>query len=141
MTPSIRQTKGVKTPAVIRVFLGILFVMTGIVKITVPELGAAFRGQIDAAGLPLPDLTEAVVPIAEIVVGAAMLVGFYARLGGLAIIGMMAVATYVHLTVGDPALFPMQPVEPIVPLVTIALSALVVARGAGAWSQDLNHSV
>jgi hypothetical protein len=53
---------------------------------------------------------------------------------------MMAVATYVHVVVNDPALFPLQPSAPVIPVTVIVLTAYVVWRGAGAWSLDLKTS-
>ena len=44
-------------------------------------------------------------------VGVALLVGFYTRIAILLVLIIMAVATYVHLVVHDPALFPLQPAE------------------------------
>jgi uncharacterized membrane protein YphA (DoxX/SURF4 family) len=80
------------------------------------------------------------VPLLEIAVGLALGVGFFVRLTGLVVVGIMIVATYVHLVVDDPSLFPLQPSAPIIPLVVIAVSAYLVWRGAGAWSLDLRAS-
>jgi len=49
----------------------------------------------------------------------------------------MVVATYVHVVVDDPSLFPLQPSAPVIPLVIIAMCAYLLWRGAGAWSLDL----
>ena len=65
------------------------------------------------------------------------MVGLFARLAALAVLAMMVVATYVHLVVDDPALFPVQPSAPVIPLGVIALVAYVLWRGAGSWSLDL----
>jgi uncharacterized membrane protein YphA (DoxX/SURF4 family) len=80
------------------------------------------------------------VPFLEIAVGLALGVGFVVRLAGLVVIGIMIVATYVHIVVDDPSLFPLQPSAPVIPLVVIAVSAYLVWRGAGAWSLDLRTS-
>jgi hypothetical protein len=56
------------------------------------------------------------------------------------VINMMLVATYVHLVVDNPDLFPLQPEEPIIPLVSIAVAAYIVWCGGGAWSMDLKSS-
>jgi uncharacterized membrane protein YphA (DoxX/SURF4 family) len=92
--------------------------MTGVMKLVVPILAEAWSGQ-------------------EIGVGVALMLGLFARLAGLIVIGIMVVATYVHLVVDDPSLFPLQPSEPIVPVAVMVMTAYVVWRGAGAWSQDL----
>jgi hypothetical protein len=41
----------------------------------------------------------------------------------------MAVATYVHLVVHDPALFPLQPTAPVIPAVVMILSVYVLVTG------------
>ena len=56
----------------------------------------------------------------------------------MAVIGIMAVATYVHLVVDDPSLFPLQPSEPIIPSIVIAMCLYLLWRGGGSWSRDLN---
>ncbi len=52
----------------------------------------------------------------------------------------MIVATYVHIIIDDPSLFPLQPVEPIGPLILLAVLTYTVIRGAGSWSIDLQES-
>ena len=63
--------------------------------------------------------------------------GFFSRVGSLVVIMMMIVATYVHLAVNDPSLFPLQPEKPIIPLVLIGVAATIFLRGGGAWTLDL----
>ena len=72
--------------------------------------------------------------------GALLLVGAYARLAAIVVVGIMSVATYVHVGVDDPSLFPLQPSEPIIPIVVVVLTAYLLWRGAGAWSSDLRAS-
>jgi uncharacterized membrane protein YphA (DoxX/SURF4 family) len=134
---TIRQTSDDKVAAAIRWSLGILFVMTGVMKLVVPVLAEAFSGQLIAAGLPLYTISRWTVPIVEVAVGIVIAVGLYARLASLMIIGIMIVATYVHLVVADPSLFPLQPSEPIIPLLVILLCIYVLWKGAGAGSKDL----
>ncbi len=69
--------------------------------------------------------------------GAVLAVGAFVRPAAVIVIGIMVVATYVHLVVDDPSLFPLQPSEPIIPLMVIVMSVYVMWRGAGAWSLDL----
>jgi putative oxidoreductase len=117
--------------------LGVLFVMTGAMKLVVPMLAAAWAGQLAAANIPLPELNRWVVPLIEMGVGVALLVGFYTRIATLLVLNIMAVATYVHLVVHDPALFPLQPAEPIIPAVVMILSLYVLVKGGGSGSLDL----
>ncbi len=133
----IRSTTDDRILGILRVLLGGLFVMTGLMKLFVPMLGEAFSGQLLAANIPFHTLNVWFVPVIEVVVGVLLLLGLFSRIGGLAVINMMFVATYVHLVVDNPDLFPLQPEEPIIPLVSIAVAAYVVWRGGGAWSIDL----
>ena len=133
----IRQTSHNRVATTIRWILAIMFVMTGVMKLVVPALAEAFSGQLIASGLPLYTVSLWRVPFVEISVGVVMALGFYARLAALVIIAIMTVATYVHIVVADPSLFPLQPSEPIIPLGVIILCFYVIWKGAGAGSSDL----
>ncbi len=133
----VRSTQSDGVARGIRVVLGALFVMTGAMKLVVPMLAAAWAGQLAAANIPLPELNRWVVPFIEMGVGVALLVGFYTRIATLLVLNIMAVATYVHLVVDDPALFPLQPAEPIIPAVVMILSVYVLVKGGGSGSLDL----
>jgi len=134
---SIRSTREDRVGAGIRIAVGVLFVMTGVMKLAVPVLGAAFAGQLAAANIPLQELNRWVVPFVEIGVGGALLAGFYTRVATLAVLNVMMVATYVHLVVNDPTLFPLQPEEPVIPAVVMLLSTYLLLRGGGSGSLDL----
>ena len=121
----------------IRVLLGILFVMTGAMKLVVPMLATAWAGQLLAANIPLAEVNRVVVPFIEVAVGGALLLGFYTRLASLLVLNIMIVATYVHLAVDDPALFPLQPAEPVIPAVVMLLTAYLLVKGGGSGSLDL----
>ncbi|MFQ5545308.1 MAG: DoxX family protein [Acidiferrobacterales bacterium] len=136
-----RKTSNDKLGGALRIVAGIVFLLAGLLKMTVPSLGVAFAGQISAASIPFPELTEYSFPVVETVLGVMLLAGLHARISALIAAMSMVVATYVHLVVDDPALFPLQPVEPIGPLVLIAMLLYTVFRGAGAWSMDLKESV
>ena len=139
MIPSwLRSTRPDKLAGVLRIVLGMLFVMTGVMKLLVPMLADAWSAQLLAANLPFYTLTRWTVPFVELAVGVVLLVGVFARLAGVVVLGIMVVATYVHVIVDDPALFPLQPSEPIIPIVVMIMTAYVVWRGAGSWSRDLN---
>ncbi|MCZ6563302.1 MAG: DoxX family protein [Deltaproteobacteria bacterium] len=133
----VRSTQSNGVTRGIRVVLGALFVMTGAMKLVVPMLAAAWAGQLAAANIPLPELNRWVVPFIEMGVGVALLVGFYTRIAILLVLNIMAVATYVHFVVDDPALFPLQPAEPIIPAVVMILSVYVLVKGGGSGSLDL----
>jgi uncharacterized membrane protein YphA (DoxX/SURF4 family) len=132
----LRETRADRLAGVTRLVLGVLFVMTGLMKLLVPMLAEAWSGQLLAAGLPFYALTRWAVPFVEVGVGILLLVGLCARLAAFVVLAMMIVATYVHLVVDDPALFPLQPSAPVIPLGVIVLVAYVLWRGAGSWSLE-----
>jgi len=134
---SLRETSADKLAGGLRIFLGVLFVMTGAMKLVVPMLAEAWSGQLLAAQLPLYEVNVRLVPFAEIAVGIVLLIGFQTRVASAVVIGIMVVATYVHVVVDDPSLFPLQPSEPVIPLVVIAMCAYLLWRGGGAGSLDL----
>lgn len=133
----IRQTSDNRIAGGIRIFLAILFLMTGAMKLLLPAFADAWSGQLLAANLPLYSFTVWAVPIIEVLLGISLASGLFARPAALVVVGFMIVATYVHIVVDDPSLFPAQPSEPIIPLVVIALSGYLFWKGAGAWSLDL----
>ena len=113
--------------------------MTGAMKLVVPVLGTAFAGQLAAANIPFQELNRWVVPFVELGVGGALLIGLYTRIATLLVVNIMVVATYVHVVVDDPSLFPLQPVEPVIPAVVMVMSAYLLWKGAGSWSRDLEN--
>ncbi len=137
---SIRRTRPDRVAAAIRIGLGVLFVMTGLMKLVVPTLGAAFAGQLAAANIPLQELNRWAVPFIEMAVGGALLIGFHTRIATLLVFSIMIVGTYVHLVVDDPSVFPLQPQEPIIPVVVMILSSYLLLRGGGSGSADLKAS-
>ena len=137
---SIRRTRDDRVAAWIRIALGVLFVMTGVMKLVVPSLGAAFAGQLAGANIPLQELNRWVVPFIEVGVGGALLIGFYTRIATLIVFSIMIVGTYVHLVVDDPSLFPLQPEQPIIPVAVMIISIYVLLRGGGSGSSDLRAS-
>ena len=66
---SIQSTTDNKIVGVLRLLLGALFVMTGLMKLFVPVLGEAFSGQLIAANIPFYALNVRVIPIVELAVG------------------------------------------------------------------------
>lgn len=137
MLDSFRKTPNDRLAGVLRVLLGMVFAMAGILKFAVPHLGQAFAGQLAAASIPFHELSFYTVPVVEMLVGLTLLLGWHTRLSAMLAAAIMLVATYVHLAVDDPALFPLQPAEPIGPLVLLAGLLYLLWRGGGAWSLDL----
>ena len=137
MFTQLRNTSNNKPAGILRLLLGLIFVMAGVLKVTVPHLGEAFEGQLAAAGLPLRELSFIAVPILEMLIGLTLLLGWQTRLSAAVAAAIMLVATHVHLVADDPALFPLQPVEPYGPLMLLAALIYLLWRGGGAWSMDL----
>ena len=133
----LRATSDDRVAGVLRVLLGIIFSMTGLMKLLVPRLSEAWAGQLLAANIPLYTLSRWSVPFVEVALGITLLLGFLARGAVAMAISIMVVATYVHIKVDDPSLFPLQPSEPVIPLLVMLISFYVLWRGAGAWSLDL----
>ena len=132
-----RRTRNERSVGVVRLLLGAIFAMTGMMKLAVPQLADAWSGQLLAAEIPLYALSRWSVPFVEIALGIALLVGIASRVAALVTIGIMLVATYVHVVVDDPTLFPLQPSEPVIPVMVMLMSCYVLWRGGGAWSIDL----
>ena len=132
----LQKTTNNKLAGSIRILLAVLFLMTGAMKLLVPMLGEAWSGQLLAANLPFYTLTRWAVPFLEIMLGLVLAAGLFMRLAVVAVMGVMVAATYVHLVVDDPTLFPLQPNEPIIPLIVLMMSLYLLWRGAGAWSLD-----
>ena len=139
--PGLQRTTDNKLAGSIRLLLAVLFVMTGTMKLVVPMLADAWSGQLLASGLPFYELSRWSVPVIEILVGFVLGVGLYTRPAATVVIGIMTVATYVHVVVDDPSLFPLQPSEPIIPLAVIAMCVYLLWRGGGSWSKDLAVAV
>jgi uncharacterized membrane protein YphA (DoxX/SURF4 family) len=134
---ALRKTTDDKLAGGIRLFLAMIFLMTGVMKLVVPMLADAWSGQLLAANLPFYTLTRWTVPFVEIALGAALAAGWFVRPAAVAVMGIMAVATYVHLVVDDPSLFPLQPSEPVIPVIVLVMGGYILWKGAGAWSLDL----
>ena len=137
----IRSTRPDGLARGIRLLLGGIFLMAGAMKLLVPMLAAAWAGQLVAAQIPLAELSRWIVPFLEMGLGAALLVGFHTRLASLLVMNIMVVATYVHLVIDDPALFPLQPTEPIVPVVVVVLATYLLVKGGGSGSMDLKADI
>lgn len=133
----LRRTSDDSVAGAVRMALGALFLMTGVMKLAVPMLTETFQGQLAAAGIPMIWLAERFVPLVEIAAGLALMVGALTRVASLVIIAIMCVAAYVHLVVADPAMFPLQPHKPVVPLTVIVLALFLVWKGGGRGSVDL----
>ncbi len=133
----LRQTSPDKWVGTIRTMLGVIFLMTGIMKLTLAEFGSAWSIQLTEAGIPFYAFNFWFVPIFEIIIGIILLIGYYSKIGAVMIIPIMTIAIYVHITVSNPAAFPAQSQEPIIPIAVIIMAVIVIIKGGGNWSLDL----
>jgi uncharacterized membrane protein YphA (DoxX/SURF4 family) len=133
----IRKTRWNKPLGVIRLVIGLIILSTGVMKLLVPMLWIAWSGQLTQSNIPLYTFNLWFVPIVEMVTGLLLITGLYSRLAAIVVIIMMMVATYVHIVIDDPSLFPLQPKQPIIPLILIIMCIYILWRGGGSWSQDL----
>ena len=117
-----------------RIFIGAMILMTGVMKITVPMLRAAWSGQLRLARLPFYKLTFWLLPVVELAVGTLLILGVATRPAAAVVLLMMLGAIYIHIVVDDPSVFPLQPNAPIIPIVVTGLTIYVLVAGTGAWS-------
>jgi putative oxidoreductase len=136
----LRKTSDNKFIGVIRFILGMIFFMTGVMKLFIPMFTEAWMGQLVYSGIPLVTFNFWFVPIMETVLGILLLRGTYSRIASLTIMPVMFVAFYVHVIVDNPALFPLQPNIPIVPVMIIIMAVVILKSGGGSWSEDLKHT-
>ncbi len=134
---NIRYTTQNKFVGIIRIMLGIIFIITGVMKLTIAEYGAAWSIQLIEADIPLYTFNYWFVPIFEVLLGFFLLMGHYAKVSALLVLPVMLVAVYVHLTVTNLDAFPSQPLEPYMPIAVIMMALLIIIKGAGSWSMDL----
>lgn len=113
-----------------RVLLSVLFVLSGISKVTNP---AGTIGYIASTGAPFPEVGYAIALIVELGFGTALLLGFKARIVGLVLAGFTIVtALMFHTDLGNQ-------IQLIMFLKNISIAGgmlYVVAFGAGPYSLD-----
>lgn len=119
---------------VVRIFVGSVILMSGVMKLTVPRLREAWSGQVRLARLPLYAPTFQLFPVVEVAVGILLVVGVWTRPAAAVVLLMMLGAIYVHIVVDDSSVFPLQPNAPIVPVVVLALTIFVLIGGGGDWT-------
>lgn len=135
---ALQQTTDSKIPTVIRLLVAAPILAIGIQHLTVPE--AAMLPLLEAAGLPLPELTATFAPLAEIVGALLLLSGFFARFGAAILSGAMAAATATHLIIAQKGL-PWPNGEEnnpgtLLPTLLFVGALFILWKGAGAFSLD-----
>jgi uncharacterized membrane protein YphA (DoxX/SURF4 family) len=137
----LRITSESKALGIVRIILGMIFFMTGVMKLFFSVFTESWMGQLVYAGIPFITFNFWFVPIMETMLGIQLLKGTYSRVASLVIIPIMLVAFYVHIAVDNPALFPLQPSLSIVPIIVIIMTVVILKSGGGAWSEDLKHTL
>ncbi len=138
---NLRNTIPNKLLSIIRIMLGIIFIMTGTMKLTLADFSEAWSIQLIEAEIPFYTLNFWFVPVFEILLGVILLIGYYSRIGALMVLPIMFVAIYVHLTVINPAAFPAQPQEPYIPIAIIIMAVIIIWKGGGNLSMDLKSQL
>jgi len=130
----LRKTNDSKVTIGPRLIAALPLIAIGIGHLVEP---GSFRLILEGAGIPMPELNLIIAPAAEVVAGVLLLVGLYARGGGLLAASTMLVALYSHAVI-DPSIFPETMAMPpiILPLVVLASALWVAYAGAGRWSLD-----
>lgn len=125
----ITQTSNLKSVALARILISLpLLLIGGQHLVGLAPLEPILRG----AGIPFPELNAIVAPFVQLLAGALLIAGYFARLGAVLTVPTMAMALYTHLVhdwAGEPSI--------ALPIALMALSAFVLWKGAGSWSFDL----
>ena len=138
---NLRQTFPNKFIGIIRLMLGIIFIMTGSMKLFLADYGTAWSIQLIEAEIPFYAFNYWFVPVFEVILGIVLFLGYYSRIGALMVLPIMLVAIYVHLTVSNPGAFPSQPQEPYMPIAIIIMASFVMKKGGGNWSMDMKSQL
>jgi uncharacterized membrane protein YphA (DoxX/SURF4 family) len=117
-----------------RVVAGVPLLGIGLAHVMVPE--APMRPLVEAAGLPLAGLISPIAVAIEIVAGLSLILGLWARVGGLLAIPTMLGALYAHAVIDVWPNGPDNEPPMALPLAVMACAAYVLWRGAGRWSLD-----
>lgn len=146
MNNALTHTTNHKHIAVLRILAGAPLVMFGIMHLS----GAApMKPLVEAAGLPMPEMTAIVAPIAQLIAGILLLAGALARPGALLAIFVMLGGLVTNFKIPndqwptpselDPSIM-VPGAEPAIltplAIVVILLSAYIILKGAGPWSVD-----
>ena len=135
MTPeSIRATQPRHHLLLPRAVAGVPLLGIGLAHVLVPE--APMGPLVEAAGIPLAGVVAPVAVATEIVAGALLLLGLWARVAALVAIPTMLGAVYAHLAIGVWPNGPENEPPMGLPIAVMLCAAYVVWRGAGRWSLD-----
>jgi uncharacterized membrane protein YphA (DoxX/SURF4 family) len=137
----LTKTADHKFMIVPRILAGVPLLGFGVLHFVKPE---HFREIMVASEIPMIELNMYAAPAAEAIGGLLLLLGLYARIGGVLGIATMLVAIYTTFVLSGMAVadlpgglteIPKVPPLPLPVVITVA-SLVVVVLGGGAWSLD-----
>ena len=130
--PTFISGWGAATLLVVRVVMGVAFILHGWPKIQNP------MGWMNAmGGEGVPSFLQALAALAEFGGGIALLLGFLTPLAALGIVCQMLGALFmVHFPMGHPFVAATGGPSYELPLVYLALAILLLVMGPGRWSFD-----
>jgi uncharacterized membrane protein YphA (DoxX/SURF4 family) len=120
---------------VARVCLGVVFLWSGYTKLRDPKSGMA---EVAALGVPAPGVFLVLTILCQIVGGTMVLLGTWARLGALMLLGFTAVATLLAHRFGglSGAARQQQMTTSLEHLAIVGGFLLLLVHGAGSFSID-----
>jgi uncharacterized membrane protein YphA (DoxX/SURF4 family) len=142
---SITKTKNHKIAILPRLIAGLPLLGFGMLHFAKPE---HFQEILIASGIPMVEMNLYVAPLVEVVGGILLLLGLFARVGGVFGIATMGVAilstkVLAGMTVenlpGGLTQVPHVPPLPLPVLVMVA-SLVILIIGGGCWSLDRRNS-
>ena len=143
-TNPITKTTNSKLLLIPRLLAGLPMLGFGMIHFVKPD---HFRDILLASGIPMVNVNLYAAPIALVIGAVLLLLGRFARVGGLFGIATMAVAIYSTVILSGMAVadlptglteVPKVPPLPLPVVVTVA-SLIVLVRGGGHWSLDLKN--
>ncbi len=130
----IRATGPHRRLLLARIVAGVPLLGLGLAHVVVPE--APMGPLVEAAGIPFAGMVAPVGVALEIVAGLSLLLGLWARIGGLLAIPIMLGAIYAHLVIDVWPNGPENEPPLALPIAVLLCTAYVVWRGPGPWSFD-----
>jgi putative oxidoreductase len=139
LTPDrLRATRPSRHVIVARIIAGAPLLGIGLAHVFVAD--APMRPLVDAAGFPFAAVVAPVGVAVEIVAGLLLLLGLWARIGGLLAVPTMMGAVYAHLVIDVWPNGPENEPPLALPILVMVAAAYVVWHGAGRWSFDQRRS-
>lgn len=127
----LRKTEKIKWLIVPRVIAALPLVVFGSFHLTGMS---PLREILLRANIPFPGINFYLAPLVMVLAGLSMGLGFYTRIGAAAASFAMLVAAYSKLVIEEwPG--PME-IPLALPLVVLGACAVLLVKGAGAWSLD-----